>query len=117
MKTVSIGYHREDGDFAVLATLNNLDGSTTAREFRAIVRNLRDALRQATGHAIVILERQDTPDYVCLNEPDTGPRTQEEARQWLISNDPEGADLWRSLPDSHNFLAAYRANIREHGPP
>ncbi len=117
MKTVSIGYHREDGDFAVLATLNNLDGSTTVPEFRGIVRTVRDALRQATGHAIVVLERQDTPDYVSIEEPDTGPRTQEEARQWLIRNDPEGAALWRGLPDSHNFLAAYRANIREYGPP
>ena len=25
MRTVSIGYYREDGDFAVLATLNNND--------------------------------------------------------------------------------------------
>lgn len=33
MKTVSIGYHREDGDFAVLATLNNNDGHMTDEDF------------------------------------------------------------------------------------
>ena len=40
MKTASIGFMREDGDLSLVATLNNL--------------------------AVVVLEREDAPDYVEL---------------------------------------------------
>ena len=65
MKTVSIGYHREDGDFAVLATLNNNDDFMSDEEFKEVVDSLAAKLR-AVGLRIEILERQDTPDYVTI---------------------------------------------------
>jgi hypothetical protein len=57
MKCVSIGYFRDDGDFALLATLNNNDGDIQVFEF--IVEDLRRNISLSTGidHA---------PDYVTL---------------------------------------------------
>jgi hypothetical protein len=65
MKTVSIGYHREDGDFAVLATLNNNDDFMSNEEFGDVVDSLAAKLR-AVGLNITVLERQDAPDYVTI---------------------------------------------------
>jgi hypothetical protein len=64
MKTVSIGYHREDGDFAVLATLNNNDDFMSDEEFKEVVDSLAAKLRAVTRLYITVLERQDAPDYV-----------------------------------------------------
>jgi hypothetical protein len=67
MKTVSIGYHRDDGDFAILATLNNNDGHLTVEDFEQICKSLLKAITIADNHHhVVILERQDTPDYVTI---------------------------------------------------
>ena len=67
MKTVSIGYHREDGDFAVLATLNNNDGHIPEEDFTYAWEQLLFALEIAVrNQSLVILERQDTPDYVTI---------------------------------------------------
>ena len=64
MKTVSIGYHREDGDFAVLATLNNNDGLIGEDLFAYLANGLCEALTGEIGELVEILERQDAPDYV-----------------------------------------------------
>jgi hypothetical protein len=65
MKTVSIGYHREDGDFAVLATLNNNDEHMHDEDFEQICKSLFRALDvSTTGLHIKAIERQDAPDYV-----------------------------------------------------
>jgi hypothetical protein len=66
MKTVSIGFTRDDGDFAVLATLNNNDTHLTDDAFHAIVRGVSTYLEVQIGHAVSVLERQDTPDYVSI---------------------------------------------------
>ena len=66
MKTVSIGYHREDGDFAVLATLNNNDDFMSDEEFKEVVDSLAAKLWAVTRLYITVLERQDTPDYVTI---------------------------------------------------
>ena len=55
MKTVSIGYFREDGDFALLATLNNNDGNIRLFEF--MVNDLRQDVSQSTGIECIVLER------------------------------------------------------------
>jgi hypothetical protein len=65
MKTVSIGYFREDGDFALLATLNNNDGDI--RFFEFMVKDLQRDISQSTGIECVVLEREDAPDYVTIN--------------------------------------------------
>jgi hypothetical protein len=74
MNTVSIGYHREDGDFRIVATFNNNDEEFTKHGFLDIVSHfhhqMQDALRDDLGEipALEILERQDTPDYVHLDD-------------------------------------------------
>jgi hypothetical protein len=64
MNTVSIGFHREDGDFAILATLNNNDNHINAEIFNELVKLMTMTLGHATERHLVALERQDTPDYV-----------------------------------------------------
>ncbi len=66
MKTVSIGFFREDGDFAILATMNNNDGHLGEDMFTVIVNLLASELCSSLGHQIDVLERQDAPDYVTL---------------------------------------------------
>jgi hypothetical protein len=64
MKTVSIGFHREDGDFAILATLNNNDNHIDDDIFNELVKLMTMTLGHATERHLVALERQDAPDYV-----------------------------------------------------
>ena len=64
MKTVSLGFFREDGDFAVLATLNNNDGHLTVEDFEGLVCDVASTLCRKLVCEVVGLERQDTPDYV-----------------------------------------------------
>jgi hypothetical protein len=64
MKTVSIGFHRENGDFAILATLNNNDNHINAEIFNELVKLMTMTLEHATERRVVALERQDAPDHV-----------------------------------------------------
>lgn len=64
MKTVSIGFYREDGDFAILATLNNNDAHLADSIFKEIVQDLTATLAHASMRRLSVLERQDTPDYI-----------------------------------------------------
>lgn len=68
--TVSIGYYREDGDFAVLATLNNNDGIYTPEAFNKLVILIFHKLSSAAimSGELSILERQDAPDYVQIDD-------------------------------------------------
>ncbi len=59
------GYFRDDGDFALLATLNNNDGDIRLFEF--MVKDLQQDISQSTGIECVVLEREDAPDYVTIN--------------------------------------------------
>jgi len=65
-KTVSIGYYREDGDFAILATLNNNDGLLSDQRFKQLIELVEGEYVEKLyyTHDIMVLERQDTPDYV-----------------------------------------------------
>ena len=67
MTTYSIGYYREDGDFAILATLNNNDGHYSPNRFNRIVSDMIDAL-EINSEEIIALERQDTPDYITIEK-------------------------------------------------
>ena len=64
MKTVSIGYTRDDGDFAVLATINNNDGHMSDKDFDELRLGMTISLISYTGIQLQMLERQDAPDYV-----------------------------------------------------
>ena len=68
MKTVSIGIMREDGDFAVLATLNNNDAHLAEDEFMKLVDEVASTLCSKLVREVQALERQDTPDYVTIEE-------------------------------------------------
>ena len=67
-KTVSIGFHRDDGDFQLLATLNNNDDLLSDIDFDELVVSIisRLKLRLHIEQEIVALHRQDAPDYVDL---------------------------------------------------
>jgi hypothetical protein len=64
MKTASIGIMREDGDFAVLATLNNNDEHLSVDVFKTLVEGVRTYMEALSKQTVLVLERQDTPDYV-----------------------------------------------------
>jgi hypothetical protein len=67
MRTVSIGFMREDGDFSLFATLNNLDEHMSQKEFINLVDSVALTLRKTTKRNDVdILEREDAPDYVII---------------------------------------------------
>lgn len=68
VKTVSIGFYRDDGDFQLLATLNNND--ELVRDFDELVVSVisQIRLRLLIDEAIVALSRQDAPDYVDQSE-------------------------------------------------
>jgi hypothetical protein len=66
MKTVSIGITREDGDFAILATLNNMDEHLSDSDFKALVGEVASTLCRKLVCEVQVLERQDTPDYITL---------------------------------------------------
>ena len=68
MAAYSIGYHRNDGDFQILATLNNNDELMTRTQFEALKEPLINRLYDALGadDVIVCLKRQDTPDYAII---------------------------------------------------
>lgn len=68
MKTVSIGYHCACNDFAVLATLNNIDGHMTDEDFGELVGVVASKLCRKLVREVVVLERQDTSDYVEVGE-------------------------------------------------
>jgi hypothetical protein len=68
MKTVSIGFIREDGDLALFATLNNFDEYMNQDEFMKLVDSIASELCRTTKrNDVVILEREDAPDYVTIN--------------------------------------------------
>jgi hypothetical protein len=64
MKTVSIGYFRDDGDFALLATLNNNDGDI--KHFEFLVADMKGMISDCAGIECVAIERQDVPDYASI---------------------------------------------------
>jgi hypothetical protein len=64
MQTVTVGYQRDDGDFAVIATLNNNDKHMDDKVFMDIVHNLADKLCREMVCQIDVLYRQDAPDYI-----------------------------------------------------
>lgn len=68
MQTVSIGIMRDDGDFAILATLNNNDGCLTQSEFDALVTDTVNYLNDRITDVVQVIERQDTPDYVFIDD-------------------------------------------------
>ena len=70
MKTVSIGFNRDDGDFSLFATLNNLDDYFSSYDFKELVHAVASELQAATQMKVEILEREDAPSYIVLDNED-----------------------------------------------
>jgi len=74
LSTAAIGFHRDDGDFQLLAALNNNDELIPPDRFAGIVdflrHQLQDALSAPGEHPLTVFERQDAPDYVTLDDDD-----------------------------------------------
>lgn len=67
MQVATIGFIREDGDFQILATLNNNDGLMGNTSFESLIETVRFNLAcMLQPTAIVVIERQDAPDYVTV---------------------------------------------------
>ena len=66
MKTVSIGFMREDGDLALFATFNNLDEHVKQDEFMELINSVASKLCRATKQEVLVLDREDAPDYVTI---------------------------------------------------
>mgnify|MGYP003346698151 CR=1 FL=1 len=64
MQSATIGFTRDDGDFEILATLNNTAQHYAPEIFAVIVKDTAEALMRAMGHQIDILEREDAPDVI-----------------------------------------------------
>jgi hypothetical protein len=67
MKTVSIGFTRDDGDFALFATFNNLDEYFNTYDFKELVHSVASELAESTKMQVEILEREDAPSYVTIS--------------------------------------------------
>jgi len=67
-RTVSIGFMREDGDFAILATLNNEDKHLSHEDFNELVGHVAVTLCCKLMRQIEVIEREDTPNHVNLDE-------------------------------------------------
>jgi len=61
---VSIGFTREDGDFEILATMNNTADHFEPAHFAALVQATAETLARALGQAVEILEREDAPAVI-----------------------------------------------------
>lgn len=69
MNTASIGYFREDGSFAILATLNNKDEGIDGCDFMILVATVSAHLSALMPDCkMEALEREDAPDYVEIDE-------------------------------------------------
>ena len=68
MKTVSIGFMRDDSDLALVATLNNLDEHMSDEHFDVLIDGVKKYITLMTKrNDVLVLEREDAPDYVELN--------------------------------------------------
>ena len=66
-QTVSIGYERDDGDFHIIATLNNNDEEAEEADWDYAIAAIVSTLEKVTGLKLTVLEREDAPDYVNLD--------------------------------------------------
>jgi len=64
MKTVSIGFMREDGDLGLFATLNNLDEYISDDAFNVLIGIVGAYIETESKQKVTVLERNDAPDYV-----------------------------------------------------
>lgn len=64
LKSLAIGYYREDGDFAVLSTVNNNDDHLSTEDYMALVQYITDTLSVSLEWSIMAVDLDIVPDYV-----------------------------------------------------
>ncbi len=67
-QTVSIGYEREDGDFHIIATLNNHEEIAEEADWHFAIAAVVSTLEKITDLKLAVLEREDAPDFINLDE-------------------------------------------------
>jgi hypothetical protein len=67
-QTVSIGYEREDGDFHIIATLNNNEEFAEEADWYCAIAAIVKTLQKVMGLNLAVLEREDAPDFVNLDK-------------------------------------------------
>jgi len=67
MQYVSIGFTRSDGDFELLATLNNGANFLSDDDFAKLVKYTKVFFEEKGEDILEVLERQDAPDIVTLD--------------------------------------------------
>jgi len=67
---VSIGIMRDDGDFEILATLNNHNEQLSAENFNNLIGYLRNYYNEKITDCVQVLERQDAPAII-NTDPDS----------------------------------------------
>ncbi len=68
MSCYSIGFMRENGDFQILATLNNEDDIFCHAFFKDVAERLKQDFKETLEKDVQILERQDASYRVDLGE-------------------------------------------------
>lgn len=68
MYTATLGYTRDNGEFEILATLSNLDGSLSEDDFKKLIQYNRDWLTLKTARFIEAFHRQDTPARIDISD-------------------------------------------------
>lgn len=68
MQTYSIGFTRADGDFELLATLNNTGEHLSNDDFEALKNHIKDFIEVKGELSIEALHRQDAYDIVQIEE-------------------------------------------------
>jgi hypothetical protein len=59
---------RDDGDLALVATLNNLDEHMSEENFSVLVDGVKTYIGLMTKrNDVLVLEREDAPDYITLD--------------------------------------------------
>lgn len=68
MKSASICIRRDDGDLALVATINNNDEHLSQDAFNKLLAVVAQHYIDVVGSDVLILDRQDLVDYISLNE-------------------------------------------------
>jgi hypothetical protein len=64
-KTLTVGFFREDGDFEVVATFNNLGQHLSNQHFVKFVNDYIDNYdNYSSTHALEVFVREDAPDII-----------------------------------------------------
>jgi hypothetical protein len=59
---------RDDGDLALVATLNNLDEHMSDESFNVLVDGVKNYIGLMTKrNDVLVLEREDAPDYITID--------------------------------------------------